>query len=521
MHQQQDQQQLPGGTTTHSTSLVDLPIACITHILHSVPVHHRLSSCALVNTTWTAAAHAATTSISEQNVQNADKLMHSLSSLSILEHVTSLQLAAADAAGRILLPAPQHQLPQLLTLQLTGLNLFLTADQRHLGWLEHVTPRLTQLCLCNCTVRPNLDSLTALVNLKDTLQHLQLDVYKPLTATSVRSQSKLPTGVWQPLTKLTHLSLATQSYMVDSMLQELAGLTALQQLWLRAARLTAPALSSLETLQHLCVLQLWDAKAMQVSCSSTPVLTRLPSLQQLGVSRWQELDPGLLLSIRNLQHLELDAGRRPSNAEDAAAFVSALSQLTNLTQLQLAGLLWYVGPNLQAMQQLAAACGGLTASSKLVCLQVLRSTLPMGAWQHMLPATRRMPALQQLDVSQTSPAIGDDDSSLTHIVRCCPALTRLQLTGALRPGDPITPLLQLTGLKELELGAVRADTAAGTSVVLAQLTTLQRLVHAGATYLYPEALKLTALRQLTRLVIQYTAAETDQPVTCSLQNEVG
>lgn len=162
-----------------------------------------------------------------------------------------------------------------------------------------------------------------------------------------------------------------------------------------------------------------------------------------------------------------------------------------------------------------AACAALTASSALHTLRLQHAELPEGAWLHMFPAGRTMPVLRQLHLQDTTQPLSDTDFEL--LVRCARGLTSLTLSRVLHSRVSLEPLLQLTGLKELELRHLHGDSGAR---VFAQLTCLRRL-HNDDSNLSPAGLmRLTALKQLTHLHMHYSAESGSIPLPVKLSNQV-
>jgi hypothetical protein len=89
------------------------------------------------------------------------------------------------------------------------------------------------------------------------------------------------------------------------------------------------------------------------------------------------------LGVRNL----------PGGAARAAQLLSELQHLQQLTFLDLQNSMRAAIGNPPA-----AAFSALTASSKLQYLSISACTLPAGIWQHMFPAGRQLPDLQELDI---------------------------------------------------------------------------------------------------------------------------
>jgi hypothetical protein len=200
---------------------------------------------------------------------------------------------------------------------------------------------LTELSCSNCAVQVSLQGLTALAALSR-LQRLRLAIHVPATQQSPQPlpQWSLPTvSTWSRLTALTCLDLSDQHNVTVTVLEALSCLTKLQELQLYAAQLTAPGLVHLRSLSELHTLRLVLAPHLGFSLSSspwcTPVLTQLPKLQELSLYCWRELQPAMLASLVQLQHLHLRTWNKPNRPEEVAALLGAVSQLTNITTLEL------------------------------------------------------------------------------------------------------------------------------------------------------------------------------------------
>ena len=153
----------------------------------------------------------------------------------------------------------------------------------------------------------------------------------------------------------------------------------------------------------------------------------------------------------------------------------------------------------------ASAYSALTASSKLQRLALHQCNLPAGVWQHMFPAGRQLPHLQELDISWVNypdPAAAPEGSCL---VSCCPGVRVLHMQELECSAELLTPLTGLIGLRELSWGSDRRASA-GLEVVC-QLTGLERL----SLRVYGEPggllLQLTQLQLLTHLKYQLFVSE--------------
>lgn len=327
-----------------ASSVSDLPRGCLVHILHFVPLQHRLQSCALVTTAWQEASAAATTSIHKTSLDSArcSALLQWVSTCA--QHLSKLELSTppgfATSADATLLQPPPHALPALQQLKVFGARLQLGAQPSSPNILQSLCG-LTELSCCSCSVQVSMQGLSALTALSR-LQRLRLDIHVPAMQQSPQPLPhwSLPTvSTWSHLTALTHLDLADQHNVTVAVLEGLTCLTKLQQLQLYAAQLTAPGLAHLQNLSGLQTLRLALAPHLGFSLASTPwctpVLTQLPRLQQLSLFCWRELQPAMLASLVQLRHLQLRTWSKHNRPEEVAALLGAVSQLTKLTTLEL------------------------------------------------------------------------------------------------------------------------------------------------------------------------------------------
>lgn len=162
-----------------------------------------------------------------------------------------------------------------------------------------------------------------------------------------------------------------------------------------------------------------------------------------------------------------------------------------------------------------AACTALTASSALRTLHIHSAELPEGAWLHMFPAGRQLPALKALHLQDITHKLSNTD--FEQLVRCATGLTGLTLLRVLHTKVSLDPLLQLTGLRELELWHLHGDSGAR---VMAQLTGLRRLHNDDANLSPAGLLRLTALKQLTHLHMHYSPDSWSLPRPVKFQNQV-
>lgn len=221
------------------------------------------------------------------------------------------------------------------------------------------------------------------------------------------------------LGKLTHLDVTENGDAPDStVLPRIQTLTALQHLYLQlpedASGITADSLAGL---QHLTQLSL-----------------------HLGMDA--ESHPAALTGKTQLQHLELQGGNIAGQEQGAAALLSEVRTLQQLTSLNLGDLLQWAAPSLTAYS-------ALTASS---CLRTLDFSdwcsfdVDDSVWQHIFPVGRQRPILQVLlarnlsNVLCTAPAI-------ERMVSCCPNLRRVILPAWTNKAEQLAPLRGLANLQ--------------------------------------------------------------------------
>jgi hypothetical protein len=151
----------------------------------------------------------------------------------------------------------------------------------------------------------------------------------------------------------------------------------------------------------------------------------------------------------------------------------------------------------------AAAYSALTASSKLVHLDIGYCNLPAGVWQHIFPAGRQLPYLQFLYITFLRHPGGDEGMPPTGstLVGCCPSLQVLDICGLQYSAALLATLqrlTELTGLSTLYLG--NYDYYGEGLEVVCQLTGLRELfLHFPSSTQHRLLLQLTQLKQLTSL----------------------
>lgn len=292
----------------------------------------------------------------------------------------------------------------------------------------------------------------------------------------------------------------------------------------------------LHCVPHLAQLQLrsaGDAAQLVEAVSSS----RLTSLEVSGYCYPRVFAPSLPRNAPQLAQLQKLALR------DANIYPGVLASMPQLSWLELHDCTWLstqvVGNFqqhgatdlldavrlLQQLQHLSVRCGdggtsleaasfqkfsALTASPHITHLELSlfaeedgRLLLPVGAFQHIFPAGKQFPQLQEVTISglcytDTKPFMSAAD--LKCITSACPGLHSLDITAALR-NDGVTALLELPRTcSSLVLGGeAMGDDAIP---VLLQLTQLTSLAWEGSFYLTDSGLdQLTVLTGLQRLYL--------------------
>lgn len=235
----------------------------------------------------------------------------------------------------------------------------------------------------------------------------------------------------------------------------------------------------------------------------------------------RSIDPLLLAPLTALQHLDLENTPPAGGTKSAELLLGVLAKLQHLTFLDLSHCLLDTAP------APAAAYSALTASSNLAFLDIQGAQLPAAAWSQLfpvstgggLPRSQHIQHLQRLHLTcgpheffmspqrrsrhqQHHEALmphGLSDEHLSHLVRVCPGLRRLQTS--LQPDTAATALVQLTALTALALQGV---TESIVDDVLPQLAGLRML------HILPESsigdtemLQLCALTGLVQLGVHH------------------
>lgn len=528
----------------------------------AVPCQQRLSCCALVSTSWAAAAVVATQEMLLVNFDDVNKVQTSLSSS--FSGITALELDSIGPKQQVLTHLPP--LRKLKDLQLLHVAVQLGPACGHPGILQ-AAPGVTHLLLQDVTLAHGLEALSVLTGLCS-LSVTGCSQHTSTAAADGRSDNgnvgdgdaaaaaaedannsgnsdgngskgaaappvPVPGSIfaWH-LLHLTHLEL--RGGLSEGSLQHISRLTLLDSLAIdfEGSSTTPAALIGLDKLQQLTFLALTDTD-ISISSDTVPGLSKLTGLQALWLFNCRSISPSLLAPLTKLQHLDLDGTAPAGGVRGVTALLSVLPRLQHLTHLDLCDCLastMMAGEDstaaAAAAQVPAAAFSALTASSCLAFLDIQGADLPQEAWQHLLlrrtaagsgppapPAAAAAVALSHLqrlhlaDAYSSSCPEGLHEQRLQQLVQACPNLRNLQ--GSLPPPEEEeaaasccpSALLQLSGLTGLALDGISTDVAESVLVKLTQLEELHCLPH--STIEEAGLLLLTALTRLSQLGIHH------------------
>jgi len=478
--------------------ILDMPAAILIIIMRRLPLKERLGVCTRVCHAFYTAAVAATDSISITRISRQTQRDNVSEWLQLYGGgITCLDIQCGHGPSLACLPCPALRdlnLPELSVqpgffsacTNLTRLQLFCRFVQSspHASSSAAGGNPLTQLSvLCS-------------------LQHLEL---KNVRSPPSNSCCGFSGSLLSQLVQLTCLKLQAAYYHVlpDAALQHLSALSALQHLELNlqgryepSEKPTAAALTGLQQLPQLTALKISGVR-WAINLHSMPAFTVLTALRVLQLEQGTSVDPAVLATISQLQHLEL-VYVSSWDAEGSAVLLAAVGQQQELVKLAISHHTCWSTPS-------AAAYSALTASSHLQHMQLGGCQFPAGAWQQMFPPTRCLPELSRILLyTHEGPVQPVSQADVQAMVSCCPSLVSLSLVQKLAVSSA-TPLLQLTGLTTLKLCTSFQDSAPS----IAQLTRLQDLVLITSgqadQVTVSGLLQLTALQQLRSFFVSVAA----------------
>ena len=468
-------------------------------IMLQLDLHDRFTSAALVCTAWQQAAVAATQHlVITPPSATVTKLQGVLAWLHTPHQLTGLELHGGHGIPIAALPCPQLQY-----LALDSFKVQLTPRGTFPGLL-HAATALTYLALLRVTVLGGSQQLTALSVLTDLQQLVLSELQEPSL-----QYAALPSSLLPHLLQITHLQIVCG--LSDAALAHLGALTSLQHLQLErlGADTTPAALEPLSCLQHLTGLWLEGAHFTFEAYSNSPSSSAsnssssssrrppasLTALRSLQLHACNGIEPEVLGPLTALESLQLKLTPVEGAAEGAASFLSLLSRLQHLTELELHAALPH------AVTSPCSAYSALTASSKLQSLRLSALCMPAAAWQWVFPVGglrgQQLAHLTHVRLSYCEPPLSAD--GLKGLARCA-GVRSLALHAPLQhlhAVDASTALQQLSSLTELSISHVGDE---WTSHVLAALTGLSALMIVQPSSVTDVGvLQLTALQQLSSL----------------------
>ena len=403
--------------------LTSLPDEVLKLVMKHVPLDDRLTKCCLVNSRLHAAAVAATQDL---QLSFGNGLIHKQTrhpecwfqwALQYGEHLTCLRLSEFPQALQ------QLPCPNLLELSLNY------TPSVQLGPAADGTPGVIQGCtkLTKLELQGSrdvsaqgdvVDSLSSLIH----LQHLEF---------RIKNASALSIATLPRMQHLTYLDASSLS--VENLLQ-LGALTSLQEFGLVGTRNT-----------------------VAIGPSSVPGLVLPASLTNFVLLAPVEI--GILSVVpTTLQDLWLEC-EFSGPIEGPGSLLSGLARLQHLTQLHV-----YSERGAHEWPLAGAAYTALTVSSSLHALMLHGVELPESVWQHVFPATHKLPRLTYLSVNDgnmfgsDAPASAWGAADVRNLVSCCPNLCIIQQI-TLQPGLHVSELHKLMDLTYLDVFSYTDDLA--------------------------------------------------------------
>jgi hypothetical protein len=517
-------QQLACMATDNSSSYPEwsrLPADALALILQLTNQKQRLASCALVHSSWHAAAAVAATNSMSADLSNADSSRRSSLQAFLAAHARTLTKIDVTSCHDTDQQAPDFsQLPcaKLRSLRLEHCSIRKNSP-RQPGTLQHAK-QLQQLSLLRCLT----DDLSTLQQqLPGSLQDVLLESIFPAGAAGASTQfPPLHAGLLQALARcadLTSLALhqGTSDY-GQIPLQHLSNLSTLRSLSLkwptdRPDRATAFALTGVSALSQLTSFTLH----LGYTTPGIVPWVGLQSLLRLDLAQGMGLDlPAELVSVGQLTQLQY---LRVTNTQSIQALLAVLPRLKQLTHLSLE-----VHPMFYPIP--AGAFSTMTASSNLrqlnlhhhLCLARLGPV-----WDHMLPAGRIFSQLIALT------AYCNSTLPLGRLAQSCPNLQELMFLirpahnsrGLFAGRHAVTALSQLQALTRLEL---RGTDYHAVSSGVAQLTGMRQLSIRSLELLAPaDVVSLAQLKGLTGLECRHIKhdrlCEQHRGIACQLPAE--
>ena len=408
-----------------STPACTLPPQLLALVLARLEPAERLGTMARVCSTWHAAAVIATNSITASGPMwrvlrsGINQVQASALSGWLQAHAAAAALDSLAVQGDrwnfAILQLPVQQLASLRSLDLERITVAVQGREDAQAAFPDLPPELsgiTRLRLWDADV--GLSTLPAFTNLR----HLAIVPGRPQISSLELSG----------LLQLTHLRLS-QAYAQDAVLASLTSLTCLQELEVDGSTYTANGLAALPaSLTKLCV-----SGTITLAPGSTPAVAQLTALQWLEVTYAAGFSTAVLRSMSSLQHLAVrsasllpaatgdDDNQDSEESDEEEAREVDLSVLRGLTQLQHLEL--PVGGAEHAAADPEADVAALTASSQLTCLDIA-GLVEQQHYCSIFPEGRRLPELRELRATMGLLGSSGDAEALTQ---CCPNLERLEV----------------------------------------------------------------------------------------------
>jgi len=475
-----------------------LPLEQLAQVLQYVPFKERLSSCALVHSSWRAAAAEATTEISLPLFRdNSNSLSAWLQSHCSKVRVTKLVIGSSvTSLGLMRLPLIHLQYLQRLELWCVPWESAPASGSSQQPLQSHSPCSSGQQALLQGSALPSLASLTALTRLDLTGASVRLDGLEALTGLkelyisigpfisiypSWSSHSGFPSAVSDPdfnsaeallaaaLPKLQHLTRLDLEGRICSS-TALAQVSTMQRL--KSLDLKNTAIGSLPTMpQSLTQLdvQLIERSPVVFTSSSPHGSPQLTGLQRLILSGAGAVEATLLEGMVGLRQVSLDVQRFAAVSPEAQPLL-VFSTLTALEALRL------LNPVKQGKVKPAEAAA-LTTSSHLTYLDLgsrydsLR--LREAHYEAMFPPGRQQQQLQELHCGTALLSSQVNMGWLTGLTSL--VLFHRASGGSMQLAAGLKGLTALEDLAELVLNAKNTELAAGVWSSLGALTGLRDL----------------------------------------------
>lgn len=424
-------------------------------VLKWVEQRQRLSTCALVNSTWHQAARDATTYIhtscrSNSQVEALNRWLQQHPNDAAVNHLkvrgTYLGRTSDNTVSKLLLPAAQLRGLQVLELDDISWGVDSAAASGMSAHQPQPAAALTALTCLWLNPRAAAQCSSSTLAALPMLEELQVYglIYWGLRASALQATNSIISAVAEALPQLQHLT--SFNYLPDySCRAAWAGgdeagederitvpFSCLQQLQELSISVQHLSLASFEvlpaSLMSLVVQGTHNLPGDSISVSKTPGVCQLSALQELAVTA-VTLDTAVLAQLSSLAALSIWQSGIFSSA--GAPELLVLSKLTKLHRLRLISL-WrrpdddsddsHVNgvADLVVNRNLSAAeAAAFTASQRLTSLMLGKGVAPLSSAlvSSMFPAGRILPKLQEL--STICMPMWSSYSAAQQVLGCC------------------------------------------------------------------------------------------------------